>query len=108
MWAEIEQIETAPQTFNLRPKATGDARRGTKLEAGFNLSSPKQLLEKFTALLGAVPKDNKTGKPSASRAALQDYAADHHVIQTYLAWKKSEKRRQMAEGILEKMDPVTT
>ena len=104
-YAEIEQIETAPQTFNLRPKATGDARRGTKLEAGFNLSSPKQLLEKFTALLGTVPKDNKTGKPSASRAALQDYAADHHVIQTYLAWKKSEKRRQMAEGILEKMDP---
>ena len=52
-----------------------------------------------------MPKDNKTGKPSASRAALQDYAADHHVIQTYLAWKKSEKRRQMAEGILEKMDP---
>ena len=104
-YAEIEQIENAPKAFNLRPKATGDARRGTKLEAGFNLSSPKQLLEKFTALLGTVPKDNKTGKPSASRAALQDYAADHHVIQTYLAWKKSEKRRQMAEGILEKMDP---
>jgi len=104
-YAEIEKIEMAPKAFNLRPKATGDARRGTKLEAGFNLNSPKQLLEKFTALLGTVPKDNKTGKPSASRAALQDYAADHHVIQTYLAWKKSEKRRQMAEGILEKMDP---
>jgi DNA polymerase I len=104
-YAEIEQIETSPKAFNLRPQATGDARRGTKLEAGFNLSSPKQLLEKFTALLGTVPRDSKTGKPSASKAALQDYAADHHVIQTYLAWKKSEKRRQMAEGILEKMDP---
>lgn len=104
-YAEIEQLETAPKAFNLRPQATGDARRGTKIEAGFNLKSPQQLLKKFTALLGTVPRDSKTGKPSASKAALQDYAADHHVIQTYLAWKKSEKRRQMAEGILEKMDP---
>ena len=48
-YAEIEQLETAPKAFNLRPQATGDARRGTKLEAGFNLKSPQQLLKKFTA-----------------------------------------------------------
>jgi DNA polymerase I-like protein with 3'-5' exonuclease and polymerase domains len=102
-YAEIEELERS-ETFNLRAKATGSIRLGTKRQAGFNLNSPKQLLQKFTALLGQEPVDNKTGKPSASRAALQEYAADHHVVQTYLAWKKAEKRRQMVESILEKAD----
>jgi ribonuclease D len=73
-YAEIEEIERA-ETFNLRPKASGSIRLGTKQDAGFNLNSPKQLLQKFTALLGEPPVDGKTGKPSASRAALQEYAA---------------------------------
>ena len=102
-YAEIEDIERS-ETFNLRAKTTGSVRLGTKREAGFNLNSPKQLLQKFTALLGEQPIDNKTGKPSASKAALQEYAADHHVVQTYLAWKKAEKRRQMVESLLEKTD----
>ena len=104
-YAEIDEIENAPEAFNLRPKDSGSARLGTKVKAGFNLNSPKQLLEKFTVLLGEAPVDSKTGKASASRAALQEYAADHHVIQTYLAWKKAEKRRQMVDSILEKMTP---
>lgn len=103
-YAEIEELEAQPVVFNLRAKETGSKRLGTKKYAGFNLSSPKQLLEKFTALLGTPPIDGKTGKASASRTALQNYAADHHVIQTYLAWKKSEKRRQMVRSILEKLD----
>lgn len=102
-YAEIEEFETQPAVFNLRPKDEGSIRLGTKKYAGFNLNSPKQLLAKFTALLGHEPVDGK-GKPSASRAALQNYAADHHVIQTYLVWKKSEKRRQMVDAILGKLD----
>ena len=102
-YAEIEEIERA-ETINLRPKASGSIRLGTKQEAGFNMNSPKQLLQKFTVLLGTPPIDGKTGKPSASKGALQEYAADHHVIQTYLSWKKAEKRRQMVESILEKAD----
>ena len=103
-YAEIQELETQPVVFNLRPHATGYKRLGTKKPAGFNLNSPKQLLAKFTALLGHEPIDGKTGKASASRAALQNYAADHHVIQTYLDWKKSEKRRQMVDSILGKLD----
>lgn len=103
-YAEIEEFETQPVVFNLRPKDEGSIRLGTKKYAGFNLNSPKQLLAKFTTLLGHEPIDGKTGKPSASRAALQNYAADHHVIQTYLVWKKSEKRRQMVDAILGKLD----
>jgi DNA polymerase I-like protein with 3'-5' exonuclease and polymerase domains len=102
-YAEIQELEQTAE-FNLRTKTTGSTRLGTKREAGFNINSPKQLLQKFTALLGEAPIDNKTGKASASRAALQEYAADHHVVQTYLAWKKAEKRRQMVESILEKAD----
>jgi DNA polymerase I len=102
--AEIEELEQS-QKFNLRAKDIGSIRLGTKRYAGFNLNSPKQLLEKFTILLGGEPPiDEKTGKASASRAALREHAADHHVVQTYLAWKKAEKRRQMVESILEKAD----
>ena len=87
--------------FNLRAKAEGSVRLGTKRLAGFNLNSPKQLVEKFTVLLGTAPMDEKTKKPSASTSALRSYAADHTVIQLYLAWKKAEKRRQMVCALLE-------
>lgn len=87
-------------SFNLRAKAEGSIRLGTKRHAGFNLNSPKQLVEKFTTLLGATPVD-KNSKPSASRQALRSYAADHSVVQTYLAWKRAEKRRQMVVSMQE-------
>jgi len=61
------------------------------------------LVERFTQVLGETPVD-ANGKPSASRQALRNYAADHDVIRVYLAWKKAEKRRQMAESLLEHQD----
>ena len=92
-------------SFNLRAKASGSVRLGTKVEAGFNLNSPKQLLQKFTVLLGEAPVDTKTGSASVSRISLRSYAADHVVVQTYLAWKRAEKRRQMVVALLEHQDP---
>jgi DNA polymerase I len=94
-------------SFNLRAKAEGSIRAGTKRPAGFNLNSPKQLVHKLTVLLGQEPLDPKTGKPSASRQALRGYAADHKVVQTYLAWKRAEKRRQMVRALLDHQDPET-
>lgn len=94
----------ADGTYNLNAKASGSVRLGTKVQAGFNLNSPKQLIDKLGAVLGEVPKD-ATGKPSASRKALRTYAADHVVVQTYLAWKRAEKRRQMVVALLEHQDP---
>lgn len=90
-------------SFNLRAKDEGSLRLGTKKYAGFNINSPKQLLEKFTLILGTPPVD-ATGKPSASRQTLKSFAADSEIIQTYLVWKKTEKRRQMITSILEKLD----
>lgn len=86
-------------TVNLRSKPEGTVREGTKKQAGFNLNSPKQLLDVFTTLIGTIPIDN-TGKPSASRAALREYVGDHRVVAEYLAWKRVEKRRQMVEALL--------
>ena len=76
-------------------------REGT---AGFNIGSSSQLLKVLTTILGKAPLDPKTKKPSASRTALREYAAEHTAIQTYLQWKKAEKRRQMVHSLLEKMD----
>ena len=90
-------------SFNLRAKDEGSIRLGTKKYAGFNINSPKQLLEKFTLILGTPPVDAE-GKPSASRQTLKSFAADSEIIQTYLVWKKTEKRRQMITSILEKLD----
>ena len=87
-------------TFNLRARESGSIRLGTKQYAGFNIGSPKQLLEKMTLLLGETPIDPKTQKPSASRTALREYAGKHSVVATYLQWKKAEKRRQMVAALL--------
>ena len=91
-------------SFNTNAKTFGSVRLGTKQYAGFNIGSPKQLVEKLTLLLGETPIDQKTERPSASRTALREYAGDHIAIATYLQWKKAEKRRQMVESLLEKMD----
>ena len=91
-------------SLNLRPKATGTVRSGDKMPAGFNINSPHQLKAVFTALLGETPVD-ADGKPSCSRAALREYAADHAIVVQYLQWKRVEKRRQMIESLLKHQDP---
>ena len=84
---------------------TKPAAKGEKVERGtFNLNSPVQLLKKFTALLGEVPIDQKSKKPSASKSALQEYAGQHKIVADYLKWKKTEKRRQMAETLLKNVE----
>ena len=92
-------------TFNLRARESGSVRLGTKQYAGFNIGSPKQLLEKMTLVLGETPIDAKTQKPSASRTALREYAGNHSVVATYLQWKKAEKRRQMVASLLKHQSP---
>lgn len=85
--------------INTNAKAIGTKRGGDRVEAGFNLNSPKQLLDVFTALLGNAPVTAE-GKPSASKLVLREYVADHPVVANYLAWKRIEKRRQMVESLI--------
>jgi DNA polymerase I-like protein with 3'-5' exonuclease and polymerase domains len=91
-------------SLNLRSKATGTIRGGDKKPAGFNIASPHQLKTVFTALLGQTPVD-ADGKPSCSRAALREYAADHAVVAQYLRWKRVSKREQMVAALLKHQDP---
>jgi len=81
--AEHKLPRDADGSLNLRAKAEGSVRAGTKKEAGFNINSPAQLRQKFTVLLGQVPVSEKTQKPSVDRVTMQQYAADHAVIRTY-------------------------
>jgi DNA polymerase I-like protein with 3'-5' exonuclease and polymerase domains len=85
--------------INTNAKPIGTKRAGDRVEAGFNLNSPKQLLDVFTALLGNAPVTAE-GKPSASKLVLREYVADHPVVADYLTWKRIEKRRQMVESLL--------
>lgn len=103
----IVDFDQALPTKEKLPRASGGVLLYDKNTAAqydrkdfFNLNSPMQLLKKFTALLGKVPVDQKTGKASASKLALQEYVADHPVVADYLRWKKLEKKRQMAETLL--------
>ena len=91
-------------SFNTRAKTTGSVRLGTKQFAGFNIGSPKQLVEKLELVLGETPIDPKTQRPSASRTVLREYAGKHQVISTYLEWKKAEKRRQMVAALMKHQD----
>ena len=76
---EGEKLPRDPDgSFNLRPRTTGSVRLGTKQFAGFNIGSPKQLLEKLTLVLGETPLDPKKRTPSASRQALREYAGASH------------------------------
>ena len=94
-------------SLNLRASSSGSktgkqvARFGEYKPAGFNINSPKQLVEKLELILGKAPVDPKTERPSASRTVLREYAGEHQVISTYLEWKKAEKRRQMVASLLE-------
>ena len=101
---EDREAERDVAPFNLRAKDEGAIRLGTKKYKGFNINSHTQMLSKMTTLLGFEPVD-AAGKPSTSRPALRKYAADHEVVQKYLIWKKTEKRRQMIGSIQDKMDP---
>jgi DNA polymerase I-like protein with 3'-5' exonuclease and polymerase domains len=91
-------------SLNLRPKDTGTVRGGDKKPAGFNFASHQQLKKVFTVLLGTTPVD-ADGKPSVSRAALREYAADHAIVAQYLQWKRVEKRGQMVASLLKHQDP---
>jgi len=96
------KLPRAPEHGIILYKKEDADRAGTK--EFFNLNSPAQLLKKFTALLEEAPVNQKTGKPSASKLALEEYAGDHPVIAEYLRWKRLEKRRQMAETLMKNID----
>ena len=103
---EGEKLPRDPDgSFNLRAKNEGTLKAGNRKLAGFNINSPKQLLQAFKCIIGKVPVSPKTGKPSVDRITLKEYVAESPAIQIYLKWKLVEKRRQMVESLLKFLQP---
>ena len=101
---EGEKLPRDPDgSFNLRPRTTGSVRLGTKQYAGFNIGSPKQLLEKLTLVLGETPVDQKTRnrQPVGLRCGNMPVRTRSSPP---LEWKKAEKRRQMVVSLLKHQD----
>lgn len=88
--------EALPEGEKLPRTITGEF--NTDAKDGFNVGSPKQLREKLTLILGREPVD-ESGKPSVSREALREYAADSTAIQHYLDWKKADKAAQITNTL---------
>lgn len=89
-------------SINLNKKTSGSVRLGTKVYAGFNPGSSKQLLEKLK-LIGVEPT-NPAGKPSVDKKFMAQW---RHlpVVQSYLGWKKSDKHIQMCQTLIKAQDP---
>ena len=88
--------------LNLNAKAKGDARKGTKVPAGFNISSVQQNAA-YWRVLGVEPK-NDQGKVSLDKTVLATYR-HHEIVRAYEFFKKADKRATMAKKLLEHVAP---
>lgn len=97
--AKLPRLEDG--RINLNKKTSGSVRLGTKVFAGFNPGSAKQLLDKF-ALIGITPAD-PTGKASVDKKWMREWG---HIplIQQYLAWKRCDKYLQMCGTLIKAQD----
>ena len=91
-----ELPKLADGRINLNKKTTGSVRLGTKVYAGFNPGSSKQVLKAFKDI-GIEPTD-PTGKPSVDKKYLIDHN-DRSVVRDYLDWKKADKHLQMTHTL---------
>lgn len=96
--------EALPEGEKLPRQLNGDF--NTNAKGGFNVGSPKQLREKLTLVLGSEPVD-ESGKPSVSREALREYAADSKAIQHYLDWKKADKAAQITATLRDSINVMS-
>lgn len=83
--------------LNLNAKASGSVRAGTKVPAGYNISSVQQTAA-YWGLLGIEPK-NDQGKISLDKKNLALYR-NHEVVRAYEFFKKSDRRATMAEKLM--------
>ncbi len=99
--AGAEPLPREGSVVNLRAKASGSVRAGTKRHAGFNPNSPRQVLEKF-ALLDIHPQDPE-GKASLNQNWLSPWIGQP-VVRSYVDYKKAEKRLTMMKSLLDKLN----
>lgn len=102
---ELPETDKLPRnedgTINLNKKTSGSVRLGTKVFAGFNPGSSKQLLERFR-LIGVEPCD-PTGKPSVDKKYMTKWR-HNSVVEPYLSWKRADKHLQMCQTLIKAQD----
>ena len=89
-------------TFNCRAKASGSVRAGTKVLAGYNVSSSQQTLA-FWKLVDLEPVDD-TGKPTTDKNVLARNQSDE-LVRLYLGFRRVERRLAMAKKLIEHRGP---
>ena len=91
-------------SFNTREKDSGSVRKGTKLLAGFNPRSPKQMARRFEQCGIMLPPDEK-GSPSMDQNLLAFLRKDYGVIDQYMTWKTAVTRLSGIDTLLEAVGP---
>ena len=89
----------ADGTLNLNKKTCGSIRLGTKVYAGFNPGSTKQLIPAFTAAGVKLSFDSK-GKHSLDQNLLAFIRDKVPLVDMYLTWKAISTRASSVESLL--------
>lgn len=87
-------------SYNTREKDSGATRLGTKVYAGFNPRSTKQMAARFEQAGIILPPDEK-GNPSLDQNLLAFLEKDYPLIAQYLEWKESVTLVSAAEKLLD-------
>lgn len=91
-------------SFNTRIKDQGSIRLGTKVHAGFNPRSTKQMTERFQQA-GIVLRPDEKGKLSLDQNLLAFIRKEYALVDEYLTWKESVTKVSDIEKLLKSIGP---
>lgn len=87
-------------SFNTREQTKGNIRLGTKVYAGFNPRSPKQMAQRFEDAGVMLPPGDK-GLPSLDQNLLAFLEAEEPLVAAYMGWKEAATRVSAVGTLLE-------
>lgn len=87
-------------SFNTREETKGSIRLGTKVYAGFNPRSPKQMAQRF-ADAGVLLPPGEKGLPSLDQNLLAFIKGEEPLVEAYLGWKEAATRVSGVGTLLE-------
>ena len=91
-------------SFNTREKTSGSIRLGTKVYAGFNPRSAKQMAQRFEQA-GILLEPDEKGNPSLDQNLLAFLRNDYALIDQYLTWKTAVTKVSSMDTLLESIGP---
>lgn len=91
-------------SFNTRERDSGSIRLGTKVYAGFNPRSPKQMAERFEQA-GLILPPNSKGQASMDKNLLSFVRGTQPLVDAYMTWKACVTRVSCVEKLLDNVGP---